>query len=346
MVLQTGFEFSVCQAVWVDSLLMPVTFEAHAGPSSSVAAAGRSIAAGGPSPTAAGDTETPVALGPFFWLAAYAPWVVKFLRPLAVRVVPAVSRGVRDQTRRNAERVFGRELSAAERRAFTRGVLGSFYDFVADVGLAGRGSVERLHGLIERVEGAEGYAAARSKGRGAVMVTAHMGSFEVGLAALTRAEKPGAVRVVFRRDASGPFETMRARMRKMLGVIEAPIDDGLMTWMDLRDALLADGVVVMQADRAMPGQRSEVVPFLRGHLRIPTGAVRLARMTGSPIVPVFTVRLPSGRFAVELYPAIDAGADESAAVRAMAGAIESVVERHPTQWLVLGAAFEEDASRG
>ena len=143
-------------------------------------------------------------------------------------------------------------------------------------------------------------------------------------------------------------------------VREAPIDDGLATWMMLRQVLLDGEVVVMQADRAMPGQRSAVVPFLHGHLRVPTGAVRLARLTGCPIVPVFTVRLASGRFAVHIHAAIETSIEPDTAtdvpgkhgatepvdpsVLAVAKSIESMVAKFPTQWLVLGAAFEEDAA--
>lgn len=250
------------------------------------------------------------------------------------------------QTRRNATRIYGRALSNSEQKAFTRGVMSSFFEFVVDVGQSSRDTAERLLGRIERIEGEAAYRELRARGRGAVLVTAHMGSFEVGLAALRRAEP--RVHVVFKRDASGPFESMRSRMRRTLGVLEAPIDEGLATWMDLRDALLSNDVVVMQADRTMPGQRSEVVPFLHGHLRIPTGAVRLARMTGSPIVPVYTVRLSSGRFAVHLHSAIEPGNGAASAsdpsVVAVARSIESMVAQHPQQWLVLGAAFEEDAA--
>ena len=300
-------------------------------------------------PKLSGDnvrSETPRMLGPFFWLAAMAPNLAWACRPLATRLVPLVSRQVSSSTRRNATRIFGRSLTEPEQRAFTRAVVASFFDFVIDVGRSSRETAERLRERIEHVEGEAEYRAARADRRGAVLVTAHMGSFEVGLAALKRVER--RVHVVFKRDASGPFESMRARMRRTLGVLEAPIDDGLSTWMDLRDALLNDDVVVMQADRAMPGQRSEVVPFLHGHLRVPTGAVRLARMTGSPIVPVFTVRLRTGGFAVHLFPAINPGAGGTAAsdpsVVAVARSIESMVAKHPRQWLVLGAAFEEDAA--
>jgi lauroyl/myristoyl acyltransferase len=293
-------------------------------------------------------TATPGALSPFFWLAAHAPGLARGLRPLATWLVPLVSGTVRTQTRRNARRIFGRALDAPEQRAYTRGVVSSFYEFIVDIGQSSRESVDQLLARVERVEGEGAYRALRAQGRGAVLVTAHMGAFEVGLAALKRVER--RVHVVYKRDATGSFESMRARMRRSLGVIEAPIDDGPSTWMDLRNALLDGDVVVMQADRAMPGQKSAVVPFLHGRLRLPTGAVRLARLTGCPIVPVCTERLASGRFAIHLYPAIEPGFDTWASepvdpsVVAVGKALESMVAKYPTQWLVLGAAFEQDAA--
>lgn len=292
---------------------------------------------------------TPRILAPFFWIAAHAPTVASACRPLAARVVPLVSASVRRGTRLNAARIFGRQLDAREQAAFTRGVVSSFYRFIVDVAQTCRGTRDDLLARVAHVEGEPGYRAARSGRRGAVLVTAHMGSFEAGLGALSRVER--RIHVVFKRDASGPFESMRSRLRRTLGVCEVPIDDGLSSWLALRDALLSDEVVVMQADRVFPGQRSEVVPFLHGHLRIPTGPARLARMTGSPIIPVFTVREPGGGFAVYLHPPISVGASHSSstlpdpAILAVARAIESMVARYPDQWLALVPVFEEDAQR-
>jgi lauroyl/myristoyl acyltransferase len=133
-------------------------------------------------------------------------------------------------------------------------------------------------------------------------------------------------------------------MRRSLGVAEAPLDEGLPALLRLRDALRSDEVVVMQADRAMAGQRSQVVPFLAGHLRLPVGPVKLARLTDSPIVPVFTTRASGGKFRVHLEPPIYVNADaENEALLAVAKSIASFVRKYPEQWLVLSPAFVEDA---
>ena len=294
---------------------------------------------------------TPAWLGPFFALAGACPPVARMLRPAACAVVPLASPTVRGAIRKNSLRIFGRELAPAEQRRFARRVIGSFYDFVLDVGRASRMSAEELVGLVEDVEGLDGYHAARARRRGAILVTAHFGTFEVGLAALAREER--RVRVVFKRDSVEAFERLRARLHDSLGIIETPIDDGVGAWLALREALLNDEVIVMQGDRAVRGQKSEVVPFLHGHVRLPTGPVRLAQLTGAPIIPVFA--LPSGRggHRVLLKPAIEAGGGNatgfdrnpgpSVALRALADAIAEVVAAYPHQWLALDTVFHEDS---
>ncbi|MEK6703176.1 MAG: lysophospholipid acyltransferase family protein [Planctomycetota bacterium] len=297
---------------------------------------------------------TPAWLGPFFALAGAWPSVARMLRPIACAVVPLVSAGVREATRRNARWIFGRDLCGAERRRFTRRVVGSFYDFVLDVGRSSRMSPGELAGLVEAVEGLEEYRAARAARRGAILVTAHLGTFEVGLAALAGEER--RIRVVFKRDAAGAFERMRARLHDALGVVEAPIDDGMGTWLALREALQRDEVVVMQGDRAMPGQKSEVVPFLHGHLRLPTGPVRLARLTGSPIIPVFALATGKGGYKVVLKAPIEADGENAtsaagdprapSAMEKLASAMAEVVAEHPHQWLALEPVFHEDGADG
>jgi KDO2-lipid IV(A) lauroyltransferase len=286
----------------------------------------------------------------FFRLASGAPWALNLFRPLGVRLAVLFCRPLRTATVANATRIFGRRLSRREQATFTRDVVASFYAFVADTARSAGLSREALAARVANVVGEPRYLRERQAGRGAVLVTAHMGTFEVGLAAL-RGREPN-VHVVFKRDPFPAFERLRSSVRTILGVHEAPIDDGWASLVRLRDALLQDGVVVMQGDRAMPGQRSQVVPMLHGHVRLPTGPVKLAQLTGSPIVPVFVVRAGRGQYDVHLCEPIHVGsnADDSAdhvriALLAIAGQIGAFVARYPEQWLVLEPAFTEDEQR-
>jgi KDO2-lipid IV(A) lauroyltransferase len=182
--------------------------------------------------------------------------------------------------------------------------------------------------------------------RGAIIVTAHLGSFELGLAMLGEFEK--RIHVVFRRDRLSSFERLRTERRSSLNVEEAALDEGWGVWPRLRGALLADEVVLLQGDRLMPGQAGVMVPFLGGHIELPSAPVKLAMASGAPIIPIFTIRTGRGRFRVVIEEPITVEPGPirwdgpHPALLSLAGAIERQVARYPEQWLMLHRVWCED----
>jgi len=290
--------------------------------------------------TAAAISPRAASRGEGFWLrllfacAARRPWVLRLMRPIVKVGVPLVAPRVRHAVQQNGRRLLGPDANLK-----AGNTVAAFYDFIIDLTAARDATNESLRSRITAIDGHDRYLALRERGGGVVLVTAHMGSFEVGLAGLTGVEEE--IHVVFKRDANDHFEGLRQSVRRVLGVHEAAIDDGWPALVKLRDRLEAGAAIVMQADRAMPGQKAETVRFGHGHLRLPLGPLRLAQMTGSPIVPVFTVRQPDGRFRVLLEPAIDPQDDD--AMEQLAATLARVISAHAEQWLVLEPAFVEDA---
>jgi KDO2-lipid IV(A) lauroyltransferase len=282
----------------------------------------------------------------FFCLAERAPRLMlrasRIISDLACRFSPAMRKG----TLANARRILGPHSTPMQQERLARRVVHSFYLFCCDVGRSLRATPKELLDRIEWVAGHEGYLRAREQHRGVIVVTAHMGSFEVGMEAL-RAMEP-IIHVVFRRDPIAQFERRRAQLRKRLDVVEAPIDDGWTIWMRLRDALLADQAVVLQGDRVLPGQKGRRVPFLSGHIELPTGPVKLALATGAPILPVFTIRMPCGEIRLFVDEPIYVDQTDSAADatdRAMLRfkcVLEKYIQAYPHQWLMLQPAWCED----
>ncbi len=276
-------------------------------------------------------------LSAFFNVAKHAPWFLRLVRPLIILLVPIVSNKVRSATRSNAVYLIGKPS-----RKYSQEVVGSFYDFVADIGRTSKFDRDELLECIAEIDGEDAYRLIRQSACGAVIVTAHMGSFEIGLAALTKVES--AIHVVFKRDEFSQFDSLRSALRKKLGVIEAPIDDGWSTLVSLRDALSRNEVVVMQADRAMQKQKSREVKIGSGILRLPVGPITLATIHQSPLIPVFTTREPDGRFRVHIEPAIDP--TDQNAIEKLGKVIEKFVLKYPYQWLVLEPVFAQDMGRG
>ena len=266
------------------------------------------------------------------------------------RIVFACSLWIRRGTMANARRILGPGATEAQVRGLALRTLRSFYLFCCDVGRSLRMSREQLLAQIDSDEGREHYDVARALGKGVIVATAHMGSFEVGLAALRRVERR-KIHVVFRRDRFERFDRQRSALRKRLGVDEAPVDEGWTVWVRLRDALLADEAVVLQGDRVMPGQKGEPVPFLGGTLLLPSGPVKLALATGAPIVPIISVRTAGGKVKLIVEPRIEVDAARGAegardALLRWAAVFERYVREYPDQWLLLEPALAEDRDAG
>jgi KDO2-lipid IV(A) lauroyltransferase len=278
-----------------------------------------------------------------FWHAEHAQWFVRRAKWFYLWFALRHSHHLNDGPAANARRIFGPDIAPAAITNFTRDVVGNFFDFVYDIGRCRRMSRAQLRQQIESTHGSEHYDAARALKKGAIVVTAHMGSFEVGMAALLQRDEK--IHVVFKRDVRDRFEMIRQSYRRRLGVAEAPIDEGWTIWMRLREALLRDEVVVLQGDRVMPGQKGQPVPFLHGHLLLPTGPFKLALASGAPIVPVFSVRTPQGKIQLFIEPAIhvDPAHGMQPALFKLAAVIEKYVAKYPQQWLVVQPAFCEDA---
>jgi lauroyl/myristoyl acyltransferase len=276
-----------------------------------------------------------------FFVAQHAPRLAGNVKGLFVWGACRFSRSIQSATRANGRRILGPDSDDATLVRFGRGVVGSFYDFVCDVGRSEHMTRDELAARIEAIEGHDRYVAARRAGRGAIIVTAHMGSFEVGVAALLQLEK--RIHVVFKRDV-GRFERIRQGLRQRLGVIEQPVDDGWGVWVRLRDALQANEVVAIQGDRVMPGQKGSRMPLLGGHVVLPTGPVKLAIASGAPIVPVFSVRTRTGKIRLFIEDAIEVGHEVDEALARLSAVIGKYVAAYPEQWLVLHPAFDEDAT--
>lgn len=280
-------------------------------------------------------------LGIFFGLARRTPALLRLTKPIWIGGAWRASAATRDAVRDNLRHILGPDTPADELDRVGKNVMGSFYNFVCSVGANHDKSLDRLIQRIERVEGKEAFLAERENRRGAILVTAHFGNFEVGLAAMR--EKEGRVHVVFQRDQQSRFERIRGELHRNLGIIETPIDDGVASWLALRDALQSDAVVMLQGDRVMPGQRGLAVPFFDSRLELPVGPAKLALMTGAPLVPVFAVPAGSNGVRIVLDEPIevpDADAVEPA-LRYVGKAIERAVAQHPEQWHVLHRAFVE-----
>lgn len=283
------------------------------------------------------------------WLVRHCPWLISTLTPPLVWGTWHTSPYLRGNLLANARAVLGPQSSLREQAMLGRQTLRNFFEFIIDLGRIQDRPREELVARVCEIEGSEQYREARALGRGAILVSAHLGSFEVGLAALREHEQ--RVHVVFQRDLErAGFERLRAAHRRRLGIIEAPVDDGLPMWLALRDALNRNEVVLMHGDRVMPGQKGQRMPFMGHHAMLPTGSVRLALASGAPIIPIFAPRESDGRVRILLEKPIIADPQAALidgvhpAMRELAATLERTIRRYPDQWLMVHRPWCEGES--
>ncbi|GEM_PF-6643916 len=174
-----------------------------------------------------------------------------------------------------------------------------FLRLCTDFGRMRRGpaAVERL---VARVEGLERIDEAARAGRGLLLVSAHLGNWELGAAIAAR--RGVAVTVVSERAPDPALDRWREETRTRCGVGTAYLGDPALAPRIL-EVLRGGGCVAMLVDREPdPG----------------TGAARIAAATGAVILPAFVPFLPDGRYAAIVEPPVrDAMALRAAVARAV-----------------------------
>ncbi len=195
-------------------------------------------------------------------------------------------------------------------------------------------SPEDLRALFE-IRGLEHVEAAQSRGRGTVLVTGHLGPYELASACFA-----GLGNEVYglMEDMDPALLDALAAYRSATGMKLVNIKDGL------RSAyrILGQGhFLALVADRAIGDARGAIeLPFAGGIRRLPTGPAVFAQATGAPIVTAFTWPNPGKgpRYVMEFDPPlIPQGRDEAERVRLMNAIVErmsAAVRRNPDQWFV------------
>lgn len=220
--------------------------------------------------------------------------------------------------------------------AMIREVFRNFAMYLVDFFRFSRLRAGQVEGLL-RVEGLEWMRQALSSGRGAIGITAHLGNYELGAAALSLSGFPVSAVVLTHqnRRVDAFFERQRARV----GVQGVPVQrmQGRDFLEQCLGALRGGRILGLVADRDYFNHGIEMTMFGR-KVRLPTGPASFSLRTGAPIVPTFVVRERDGRYRFVMERPIQAprGATRDEAIRRMTlqcvEAMEKYVRQYPTQW--------------
>jgi len=286
-------------------------------------------------------------LAPRYWLLWIGLGVVRLLvalpypaQRLAGRVIGGLARLLSARRRGiaaiNLELAFP-ELNRAERKRLLRRHFHSLGMSVIETGTCWWASDRKVDALV-RVEGQEHIDAALAGGRGAIMLTGHFTTLDLGGRFLTRL---GPVAAMYRPHDNPLFEEIMRRGRERTAKKAFRKQDVR----SMLKGLKTNHLVWYAPDQAhRRGKYSAVVPFFGTPAPTNTATSSFARLSGAPVVPFFPVRLPGNEgYRLDILPALEnfPGDDPAADAARINRLLEERIRLCPEQYLWVHRRFKQ-----
>jgi KDO2-lipid IV(A) lauroyltransferase len=269
------------------------------------------------------------------WLARLLP------RALAQTVAPRVARAVyarrpdaRAALRANLQLVTGAEGERLDELCNAN--VANFARMLADYFLCAATGGKSAAGLLEEWRGLEHLETARARGRGVIVVTAHLGNWELG--GILLAQRGLALTVITRDEPSTELTLWRDSYRRRLGIKTVAVGPGHdFSFIEMIRALQRNELVAMLVDRPYAGTGAPV-EFFAHQSEFSTAPALLWQHTEAAVVPAFVLQTESGRYLSFADPMLpfehspDARESILANTQQIAAHFEAIIREHPEQW--------------
>lgn len=268
-----------------------------------------------------------------YWLARRIGWLLYYVSP-----------GLRRTVSHNIRHVLGAGADEAQVQAVVRQTCVHMLMGHYELFRMQRLTIEQI-GARFRMDGRENLDRALAKGRGVIIISAHMGSLDIA----------SQLPLIYGVPMTSPVQHIQPErlfryilsLRESHGVRFIPSDEPMI---GLFRALKRGEMIILPCDRGIADSSREI-EFFGAPARLPDGALRVAQRTGAPVVPAFATRLPSpdNSFVVDILPELvlprtqDREADIAAGMEQVVALLERTIRRHPEQWLVAAPVWPMDA---
>jgi KDO2-lipid IV(A) lauroyltransferase len=181
-------------------------------------------------------------------------------------------------------------------------------------------------------------AEALARGQGVILATAHVGNWDISARALQATGRP--VNIVMGREPNETTQEYVRRTREQVGVKVILSDSSVFSAFNMIRALRRNEILAIQIDRPAMGPAApagiRAVPFLGEEAPFLEGPFHLARVSGAPVIPVFTLRRAVRHYEIVLgeprYVSREAAGDAGRALGETVALLERTVRENPDQW--------------
>jgi len=213
----------------------------------------------------------------------------------------------------------------------------NFSRMLADYFLcAGPHATARAESLLHYDGGEQHLAAARAPGAGVIVVTGHLGHWELGGLMLARLGLP--LTVITLEEPSSELTRWRESCRRQLGIKTITVGPGNpFAFVEMMQTLRRNELIAMLVDRPYSGSGA-CVDLFGQKTEFSTAPALLAQHTGASILPAFVLHDGQGGYRTLAEPPVamenngNSQTTVSTNTQRIATVFESVIRRHPAQW--------------
>ncbi|MBI5235982.1 MAG: lysophospholipid acyltransferase family protein [Deltaproteobacteria bacterium] len=262
----------------------------------------------------------------------YAPtWMTYWCVRRVAEVSYLFCKTARENVKKNLKKAFP-TMSNAKLSSLAINTFRNYSEYLVDYGRFRTLDSASLCKTLKSLIGREHIEEARRRANGVIVLTVHLGNWELG--AIFFGRQGLRMNVVASREGSAGIDELKQNYRRLHNINTVILGDSPFSTIELLQALKRNEAIAMLVDRHGPTSGHSVkCDFFNAPFNFPAGPLILAKATGASIVSAVVVKGKTGYRSVISEPIVVGDEEEfqSCAQRIMTG-FESFIREYPDQW--------------
>jgi KDO2-lipid IV(A) lauroyltransferase len=225
--------------------------------------------------------------------------------------------------------------NSARVQRLVRRMFANYGEYMADFFRLPQMPPQKADAVFAGLKGEHVIKAALDRGKGVILLSAHIGNWEFGGTMVRHANYPLAV--VSLPHNSAPTNALVNRMRGAKGISVIEVDASPFSAIPILQHLRQNGVVAMIGDKDFFGN-GQVIPYFGRAVRFPIGPVTIAMTSGAALIPAFVLKQSNGTYFGVLEEPIQITTEGSrdqaiqANLEKVVAVFEHYIRNYPDQW--------------
>jgi lauroyl/myristoyl acyltransferase len=220
-------------------------------------------------------------------------------------------------------------------RRSTWEVFRNYCIYLADWAKFSTMETSKVHSMFTEIQGGDIVKKALSKEKGVILLTAHLGNWELGSIFFHNYKIP--INIVTGLDDVQSVADIREKARFFHNVNTITLGKDPFSSVDIVRALNRNELVAMLIDRYRK-EDGILIDFFGKAAYFPSGPILLARITGAAVIPAFTVMTKDGTYKavadsiIEMEFSNDKEKDIQVNLKKIVRIFEKYIQEYVTQW--------------